>query len=495
MNAETPPIVFVGCSSENLELAEAIQTNLEGVAIVELWTQGTFHASHDYLSDLLDESGSADFAVFVFSPDDLTESRNAVEGSPRDNIVFEAGIFIGSLGRDRVFLLTPQYSSLKKPSDLDGITTWAYTQPSARGGPRVAVAPATNRIKEAIKRLGRRESQSVSQLSITTIPSLCSKAYLNLRDATPDIKDACKLAEDLKILSITGVSSIGRDDSVISTAELETYTNLKKIRVLIMSTDSRWIQRGLAEKRGRDSTAQLVKEIRANQHIVEIGFEKILHHFPNELSGIRYFTGEPCWRMIMTDQTAFVSTYADDQRRTQSRDLPVYKFDNKPWSFYHAFKRRFNDIWANEAKEGQPPVGLTMSAGGIVYFRTGTEYLILLLRGVRGNWVLPKGHKDVDDPKSDKTALREVSEESGVLLDQLVAVDLMGSYADNSFQDEKKEVFIYLIECKGDTLPELKPDKDHAEARWFKVQEALKLIANPDQEAFLAKFAQSIRQH
>ncbi|GEM_PF-2907151 len=490
------PIVFVGCSSESLQIAKAIQINLANVAHVELWTQGTFKPSHDYLGDLLHRAHSVDFAVFVLSPDDVTKSRNTEETSPRDNIIFEAGLFMGALGRDRVFLLAPKGLTLKKPTDLSGITLLMYSEPPVSSNWRAALGAATSQIEEAISDSGRK-TFSPTLHGTVNVDLFCRQAYASIKDATNDIRIACKEAAELKILAIAGVSYIGRDDSVISTAELESYSNLRKLRILLMSTDSRWLTSGLAERRGRESVGEFVEELRTIQQLVEIGIRKMIRRLPNIKSGIRYFLGEPCWRMIMTDQTAFVSNYADDKQRTESRDLAVFRFDNVPGSFYSAFRRRFNDIWHNDSKIGnQPttPTDLTMSAGGIVYFELGEEYRILLLRRHDGNWVLPKGHKVIDDQILDKTALREVSEESGIPVNQLSVEQLVGSYADNSFPNEQKEVFIYSIRCKGDTLPDLKPDADHAEARWHTVSNAVQLIANPVQKSLLARFAQSRRQ-
>jgi len=480
-----------------LHIAKTIQTNLADIAHVELWTQGTFKPSHDYLTDFLRQSSSVDFAVFVLSPDDVTKSRNIEEASPRDNIIFEAGLFMGSLGRDRVFLLAPRGLAQKKPTDLSGITMLMYATPPEGASWRAALGASTNQIEDTIKDIGRKPSPSASQISVAKVEPFYSQAYSTLKNATNDIKAACKVAVDLKILSITGVSSVGTDDSVISTAELESYTNLKKLRVLLMSTDSRWLTSGLAAKRERESVGELIEEMRVRQQLVEIGIRKMIRRLPNLKSGIRYFTGEPCWRLIMTEQTAFLSNYADEERRTQAKDLPVYRFDRSVGSFYSAFHRRFNDIWHNESKIGnQPPTpsDLTMSAGGIVYFEMGTEYRILLLRRFDGNWVLPKGHKIVDDQILDTTALREVSEESGIAASQLFVEQLVGSYADNSFPPEQKEVFVYAIRCKSDTLPDLRPDPQHAEARWHTISEALRLIANPNQKALLARFAQARRQ-
>ena len=107
------PRVFLGSSVEGLEIARAIQSNLNNV-YVQLWEQGAFKVSRNYLDDLIQEANSADFAIFILSPDDVTKSRLVEETSPRDNVVFESGLFMGILGRERVFLVAPRKLQLKK---------------------------------------------------------------------------------------------------------------------------------------------------------------------------------------------------------------------------------------------------------------------------------------------------------------------------------------------------------------------------------------------
>ena len=68
---------------------------------------------------------------------------------------------------------------------------------------------------------------------------------------------------------------------------------------------------------------------------------------------------------------------------------------------------------------------------------------------------------------------------------------MIGSYADNSYATEHKEVFIYLMRFIGNGLPELVPDPDHAEARWVSLSDAMRYVANANQKALISKFEQS----
>ena len=126
------PVVFIGSSAESLAIASEVHRQLDNKAIVaRLWTDGVFQASRTAIESLVTLASSADFACLVLSADDVTVSRGRRVPSPRDNVVFELGLLIGSLGRERVFLLKPKGVDVRIPSDLLGVVWLEY----ARGGP------------------------------------------------------------------------------------------------------------------------------------------------------------------------------------------------------------------------------------------------------------------------------------------------------------------------------------------------------------------------
>lgn len=149
------PSVFVGSSGEGLEIARAVQSQLEDVGEVELWNEGVFGLSSSTLDSLVQALDTFDFAVLVMTPDDLIVSRNVEQNSARDNILIELGLFIGRLGRERTFLLYQKDSNVKIPSDLAGVTLAAFSKPSDDGKLVSAVGPACFKIRNAIKARGR----------------------------------------------------------------------------------------------------------------------------------------------------------------------------------------------------------------------------------------------------------------------------------------------------------------------------------------------------
>jgi predicted nucleotide-binding protein len=123
---ENKPSVFIGSSSEGLDVAREVELQLQRDAITTIWKDGVFGLGSGTLESLMKVLEQFDFAVMVLSPDDLTESRSQSYTSPRDNVIFELGLFMGRLGRSRVFIVHQQDESLKLPSDLAGIAVSPY---------------------------------------------------------------------------------------------------------------------------------------------------------------------------------------------------------------------------------------------------------------------------------------------------------------------------------------------------------------------------------
>jgi Predicted nucleotide-binding protein containing TIR -like domain len=56
--------------------------------------------------------------IFLFTQDDLLEEEQEDRAAPRDNVVFEAGYFTQSKGRERVLII--RESRVKMPADVGG---------------------------------------------------------------------------------------------------------------------------------------------------------------------------------------------------------------------------------------------------------------------------------------------------------------------------------------------------------------------------------------
>lgn len=148
------PRIFISSSKEVLEIAEAIQQNLDHDAEVTGWNQDVLRPSQFTLEGLIEQLDRSDFGVFVFSPDDIAIIRGKKGVVARDNVVFELGLCIGRLGRERSFVITPHLQDpLHLPTDLLGLTTLTYEPNRSDRNFAAAVGSACGQIRAATKRL------------------------------------------------------------------------------------------------------------------------------------------------------------------------------------------------------------------------------------------------------------------------------------------------------------------------------------------------------
>lgn len=146
------PYVFIGSSSEGLTVAQAVKAGISRAnADIRIWTEGIFGASETNIESLERAIRGSDLAVLVLSPDDKARSRGKMQVAPRDNVIFELGLFMGALGRSRVFVVAPR-SGLKVPTDLLGMTHLVYDDDPANLERQVT--SACDQLVEAISRLG-----------------------------------------------------------------------------------------------------------------------------------------------------------------------------------------------------------------------------------------------------------------------------------------------------------------------------------------------------
>lgn len=147
------PTMFIGSSRESLRAAQALAEELDEHAETTVWNEGIFDLSRSTLESLLKKLDDFDFAALVLAPDDMTESRGNLRQSPRDNVLFECGLFMGKLGRDRTFIVYDESIELKIPSDFCGVTLASYDGQRIEENPHASVRRACRLISDAIKRI------------------------------------------------------------------------------------------------------------------------------------------------------------------------------------------------------------------------------------------------------------------------------------------------------------------------------------------------------
>ena len=128
------------------------------------------------------------------------------------------------------------------------------------------------------------------------------------------------------------------------------------------------------------------------------------------------------------------------------------------------------------------------SAGGVV-IRHGQDGAQLVLGrrrhdGRREIWSLPKGTPDGDETPQ-QTALREVTEETGL---QVRILDTIGDIHYRFVRDGRridKTVHYYLMEATGGDLAD--HDHEFEDVRWFELAEAEVMMRFPTERDILAR--------
>lgn len=125
--------IFAISSSEALEVVNTGLDYFKREPTFEYapWTAEIFHPGNYLMEDLEAELMRADFAVAIAQDDDIVESRQTRTATPRDNVIFELGLFIGVLGRKRTILMAPVGLQIKLPTDVSGITIVRYESDTA----------------------------------------------------------------------------------------------------------------------------------------------------------------------------------------------------------------------------------------------------------------------------------------------------------------------------------------------------------------------------
>ncbi len=128
--------IFIGSSTEGLRIAKYIQAVLNNDPLNQnasnktfeciLWNDGTvFQNNTSYLDSLLKAASMFDFGILLATKDDRSVMRQKGFKTPRDNVIFEFGLFIGRLGPNRAYVI--QEKEAKLPSDMAGINVAQFT--------------------------------------------------------------------------------------------------------------------------------------------------------------------------------------------------------------------------------------------------------------------------------------------------------------------------------------------------------------------------------
>ncbi len=263
------PALFIGSSSEGLDFARAVRSLLAQDAEVTLWNEGFFLVGDTFIESLVKSLSRFDFAAVVLTPDDLVTSRDHTILSPRDNALFELGLFMGRLGRERTFVVRPQGDSIKIPSDLAGLTTAPYDWPRGDGNHMAAVGAACDSIRERIRALGFSEARVTTQVRAVQDEQARQRADIDgiLEVSASEFRDGVRAdASEETGICLNHFSSTGRTRSRRNCADCCRLDSLRdgqveaSARCLPRATTSTTIWRSRSEARSYLAYSRQVEE-------------------------------------------------------------------------------------------------------------------------------------------------------------------------------------------------------------------------------------------
>jgi hypothetical protein len=190
------PTIFIASSSEAISVAEAVHIKLEQEMRVKLW-ENAFELSSIAITTLISKTKEADYAVFVFHPDDKTLIREKEYNSVRDNVVLELGMFIGALGLERCFILVPKSAetTFRLPTDLAGVTATFYDD--QEHDLTDSVTGSCAKIKQSVKKLEALKTKTETTSEAETLRQQLHNTQSQIWSMNHDIQRANEQSQSL----------------------------------------------------------------------------------------------------------------------------------------------------------------------------------------------------------------------------------------------------------------------------------------------------------
>jgi predicted nucleotide-binding protein len=166
--------IFIASSGRTLTLAEKLGDELQTeFCEATLWSEEGRRQPGATIIEMLEKATRTfDFGVIILARDDVMVKETGDTLKARDNCVFEAGLFIKALGRERCFLVN-SVEQRDLPSDLGGIISLPFKEPtnlSDRDACAQAIKSVSAALKDSVQRVGRSMTQQrVPLLSVEEV--------------------------------------------------------------------------------------------------------------------------------------------------------------------------------------------------------------------------------------------------------------------------------------------------------------------------------------
>lgn len=228
--------LFIGSSREAQKIADKVKSQIVmdcgDWLNAETWSDGgVFKLNSNALQDLVVASRRFDYGILVASKDDKLWSRWKGFSVPRDNVMFEMGMFLGSLGLTRAFLLVEEKTKL--PTDYNGVTVSYYKHNDEK-----SIQKALDRIVKAIN-----QTRNTYNLKPTASAALAIGYFSNFIQPLAKKRAKDNVDFDLEIVIPRNIKDVQAEivsfKKMNPSTEKSVYDDNQRPRVNILISDSK----------------------------------------------------------------------------------------------------------------------------------------------------------------------------------------------------------------------------------------------------------------
>lgn len=335
------PRVFIGSSGAGRDIAKALEMTLSKTMDCKLWFQDVFVPSRTTIEDLETTARSeVDLAVLVLTPDDMRDRGAGLAKVARDNVIFELGLFMGALGRNRTFGLICSHCKIDVPTDLLGVTWVTFKHPhtnAADSGATVALEELRTALRpsaEQIQGAGTEEHNSAGRNSAEeVIRTYATRGLVSRRDWNNVVRSS------RSALWLYGMAELGyaSDDETPSILEEAAVAGCD-IRILLLDPSFNGMAR-IDEQEGYPDGA-LSMRIRAALS----KFRRIADSAGDRVR-IRTYDSAPTVSLVRGDDRMMVTPYVRYLTGDNSPTIELQR--NTRNGMFDRYVRHFESVWAH----------------------------------------------------------------------------------------------------------------------------------------------------
>jgi predicted nucleotide-binding protein len=370
--AERLPRLFIGSSTESLPVVQVLQDELQNDAAVTVWTDASIFRPTDFFVDtLLQIPHLFDFGLFLFEPDDVIESRGKTMRAPRDNVIFELGLFMSRLGLKRAFAMMPR-GGVKVLSDISGLKPLEYDDSPELAETRKRILKNTDKpvVRKALEKELRDKLKVALKPSIDEIRKLLEAGVIeatgvfadapNVVHAAPTMVRLIKASIEISGTAVVRQVALDMSEAwgILVNEILHGRGKPANItwRCLMIDPDSASIQKVASASVSVSTAANRLHDMRdyITKHSAELESRKV--NFK-----CRLYSEPPIVHGFHIDGTALLFSMCDiNDGKLEAWNTPYWRFegsDDTAFSSHpaRAFKNWFDHRWqsARAAWKGQ----------------------------------------------------------------------------------------------------------------------------------------------